>query len=88
MLAVMAKNEIRNVPIFREPDDIFKKFQNWHIGVEKIIGELFEAFCSKLTFACCLWRKTKFAKFAMCQYFANQMRYSKNSKTGISGLKK
>ena len=26
-------------------------------------------------------------EFAMCQYFANQMRYLKNSKTGISGFK-
>ena len=37
----MAKNEIReirNVPIFREPDEIFEKFQNWHIGIENIIG--------------------------------------------------
>ena len=48
----MAKNkirQIRNVPIFREPDEIFEKFQNWHIGDKKIVGVIFEAFLAKLT---------------------------------------
>ena len=56
----MAKNkirEIRKVPIFREPDEIFEKFQSWHIGVEKVIDEIFVAFCSKLIFACCYGEK-------------------------------
>ena len=79
----MAKNEIRqirNVPIFREPDEIFKKFQNWHIGVKKIIGRLLVAFCSKLTFACCLGRKTKFATIV---YIVRKCPVKENSASNV-----
>lgn len=40
-----------------------------------------------MTFSCCLWQKRKFAKFAIDQFFANQMRYSTNFKTDITELK-
>ena len=38
-LLFIAKNEI--CEIFREPDEIFKKFKNKHIGDEKLIGVYF-----------------------------------------------
>ena len=86
----MVKNEIceiRNLPFFRELVEILKKFQNWHIGDEKLTAVYFQAFFSKITFSCCLWKKTKFAIFAICKFYANHLRYSKNSKTGIFGMK-
>ena len=89
-LLFMAKNEICeicNLPFFCEPFEIFKKFQNWIIRDEKLIGVYFKAFFSKMTFTCCLWRKTKFAKFAICQFFSNQFRYSKNLKLAYQGQK-
>ena len=86
----IAKNKIwriRNLKIFREPVKIFNKFQNWHIWAKKLFGVYFETFFSKMTFSYGLWQKVKFAKFAICQFFTNQLRYLKKFKTGILGMK-
>ena len=46
----------------------------------KIIGELFEAICSKLTFACCLGRKTKFATIV---YIVRKCPVKENSASNV-----